>query len=381
MKYFRFIVIVLVTNAAVAQDSLEHKLQIKGYVKDLQSLNFQENLTNLVTGNLIHHRINLRWLPVKNLTTAVEIRNRFFWGEEVASIPSFARQLTTNSGLLDLTWNTLEKDRMIFNTTIDRLWIEYAREKWNLRAGRQRINWGIGTTWNPNDIFNTFNFLDFDYEERPGIDGLKFQYYTGAMDHLETAFAFSKETQDLVGAVRYFKNIANYDLQFLAGIYHKQSTVGLGWSGSIRETGFKGEAQYFFKGELSDPQLNMVIEADHVFSKGWYLNLAAFCNSAGATSTAEMPSLINLQFSPRNLMPTKWNCSFLFSKELSPLIAVNTTLIYSPNANLLLALPAVTYSVAENLDISLVWQSFFLDQQSGFDDLSHRCFLRFKWSY
>ncbi|HEY0742719.1 MAG TPA: hypothetical protein VGD40_14720 [Chryseosolibacter sp.] len=381
MRYFVIIGMVLRAYAGLAQDSLEHKLQVKGYVKDLQALNFQENFSNLVTGNLIHHRVNLRWQPVKAVSTAVEVRNRFFWGEEIVTIPAFSRQLTMNNGLLDLSWNALDKQRMIFNTTIDRLWIEYTREKWNLRAGRQRINWGIGTTWNPNDIFNTFNFLDFDYEERPGIDGIKFQYYTRAMDHVETAIAFSQRAEDIVGAVRYFKNIANYDLQLLAGFFHKQPTLGFGWSGSIKETGFKGELQYFLKRGPAGQQLNTVIEADHVFSKGWYLNLAAFYNSAGVKSSAEIPALINFQFTPRNLMPTEWNCSLSFSKEISPLIAVNVTFIYSPGTNLVLALPGLAYSATENLDINLVWQSFFIDQQSGFDDLSHRCFLRFKWSY
>ena len=53
---------------------------------------------------------------------------------------------------------------------------DYRDNKINFRIGRQRINWGTTTIWNPNDIFNAYNFLDFDYEERPGMDGGKFQY-------------------------------------------------------------------------------------------------------------------------------------------------------------------------------------------------------------
>jgi hypothetical protein len=77
-------------------------------------------------------------------------------------------------------------------SVIDRIWLEYHREKWHARAGRQRINWGMGTTWNPNDLFNTYNFLDFDYEERPAVDAIKVQYLTGLMDHVEVAASFSK---------------------------------------------------------------------------------------------------------------------------------------------------------------------------------------------
>ncbi len=381
MKYLCWIPFALLWNFALGQDSLRARLQVNGYLKDLQSLNYQENLTNLITGNLIHHRLNVRWHPMRGLTTAVELRDRLFWGEEVATVPDFSGLLRNRNEALDLTWNLVEDERMVLNSTIDRLWIEYAEDKWNLRIGRQRVNWGIGTTWNPNDLFNTFNFLDFDYEERPGIDGLKLQYITGEMDYIETSVSFTKEADNMVAAVKYFKNVANYDLQFLVGMYHEQPTAGVGWSGSIRETGFKGEFQYFLARNNTAQQLNACIEADHVFSKGWYLNLGAFLNSTGATSSQEVSQLTNLRFSPRALMPTKWNTSIMASKELTPLITLTATVIYSPRTNLTIFLPAMTYNASEDLEISFVWQSFFIDRQSSFDDLSHRCFLRFKWSH
>ena len=37
----------------------------------------------------------------------------------------------------------------------------------------------MNLVWNPNDLFNAFSFVDFDYEERPGSDALRIQKYTG----------------------------------------------------------------------------------------------------------------------------------------------------------------------------------------------------------
>ncbi len=381
MRSLYLILVVVSYTGALAQDSIDTRFQVKGYVKDLQSLSFGDDLSGPVTGNLIHHRLNVRWHPKEGMTGAVEIRNRLFWCEEIALVPDAARDFGTGNEAVDLTWNVFERERIILNTTIDRLWFEYSRDKWNVRIGRQRVNWGIGTTWNPNDLFNTFNFLDFDYEERPGVDGLKFQYLTGGMDYLETAVSFGKSFRETVAALRYFRNVANYDLQFIAGIFLQQPTVGFGWSGSIRETGFKGELQYFFRERGNDPLLNASLEADHVFSKGWYLNAGLFLNTTGATSSDDLFVITDMQFSPRKLMPTRWNTSITFSKELSPLIAIATTVVYSPNANLTILLPTVTYSATENLDINLVWQSFFMEQRESFGDVAHRCFLRFKWSY
>ncbi len=381
MKSLCLILVIVACGDALAQDSLRTALQVKGYIKDLQSLSFGDDLSNLVTGNLIHHRLNVRWRPSARIIGAVEVRNRLFWGEEIARLSYSSREFRNANDVVDLTWNVFDHERIVLNTTIDRLWIEYVRETWNLRMGRQRVNWGIGTTWNPNDLFNTFNFLDFDYEERPGVDAMKFQYLTGEMDYIETAVSFGKELRDVIAAIRYFKNVATYDLQFIGGIYLQQPTLGFGWSGSIRETGFKGELQYFFRRSGIGHQLNAAVEADHVFSKGWYLNLGVFLNSTGATASGELSAITDLQFSPRKLMPTRWNTSMTVSKELSPLIAISTTVVYSPNANLTILLPTITYSATENLDINLVWQSFFIEQHESYDDVGHRCFLRFKWSY
>lgn len=374
--------ILLISSSLCAQDTLQvKKLQFGGYIKDIQSLDYQRNFRNLTTGNLIHNRVNLKWLPSPQFSGALELRNRLFWGENVRVTPAFATHLRNANEAFNLSANWINTESLVFNSTIDRLWLEYRREKWNVRAGRQRINWGIGTTWNPNDLFNTYNFLDFDYEERPGADGLKFQYNTASMDHLELAMSFTNDYTEMITAMKYFTKIANYDLQFIGGLFQDQVTMGFGWSGSIDEAGFKGEIQYYFEGNNYPEQLNAVLEADYVFGSGWYVSTGALFNSHGTTKPAIFWELSSLRFSPRNLMPTKWNTMLVVSKEITPLLAVTATVIYSPVTNLVLILPSLTYSLIDDLDVSFVWQSFLSEQTSGFDDLSHRCFLRFRYSY
>lgn len=365
-----------------AQDSLKvKKLQYSGYLKDLQSSTFPEDLANVTTGNLIHNRFNLRWQPSGHLTGSLEVRTRLFWGEEISLVPNYSSQLRNRNEALDLTWNLVDEKRIILNTTVDRLWMEYRASQWNVRLGRQRINWGIGTTWNPNDLFNTYNFLDFDYEERPGADGFKCQRFIGDMDHIELAVSYSERSNETIAAARYFKNVAGYDLQLITGLYEGQGTVGMGWSGSIRETGFKGEFQYYLARKNFDRQFNLVMEADHVFQKGWYVSAGALLNSAGVTGSKELIGLTTLQLSPKNLMPAKWNTLVTFAKEISPLVSINTSIIYTPQTRHLILLPSVNYSLTENIEASLFWQSFFHYQGSAFDDLSHRSFFRLKWSY
>lgn len=376
-------VLVLKATLLIAQDSVRvKKFEIRGYAKDLQTLTFNKDLSELISGNFIHNRLNFKYKPVAGFTAALEMRNRIFWGEEVRIAPGLSSGLRYPSESVDLSHTWFETEGMLFHSNIDRLWMEYSAAQWSVRVGRQRINWGIGTAWNPNDLFNTFNFLDFDYEERPASDAVKVQYRMGTMSNLELAVARTgAETENVIAAGRYFTNRWNYDFQFLAGWYMNQPTAGAGWSGSIGNTGFKGELQYFFDRGEWPSQLNILVEADHIFNNGWYVRAGALLNNRGLDKPISFLDVSSLDLSPRNPMPTKWNLLTTVAKEITPLFTANAGFVYAPQTNLLILLPSLQYNLATNLDVSLVWQSFFAELPVGFEVLSHRIFLRFKWSF
>ena len=129
------------------------KIIINGYIKDLQTLTFNKNFKDLVSGNLIHNRFNIKWKPSEKITIAAEFRNRFFWGEEVKQTPDFSSQIKNENEKVNLQVIWIDNGSMVLHTNTERLYFDYRDEKINFRVGRQRINWGLTTTWNPNDIF------------------------------------------------------------------------------------------------------------------------------------------------------------------------------------------------------------------------------------
>ena len=113
-------------------------------------------------------------------------------------------------------------------------------------AGRQRVNWGVNLVWNPNDVFNTFSYFDFDYEERPGTDAVRVQYYTGVTSSAELVYKMGKKCQrNGFGRLVSFHHNWNYDFQFLGGWVGTDFVAGTGWSGDIRGAGFRGEITQF----------------------------------------------------------------------------------------------------------------------------------------
>ncbi|HVV72595.1 MAG TPA: hypothetical protein VHI52_14035, partial [Verrucomicrobiae bacterium] len=245
-------------STASAQDSTaERKLGIGGYIKDMQSFFWDKDFRQLTGGDLLHNRINMKWKPDSLLTGAFEVRNRVFWGDQVAVTPDFAARLRNASELVDLQKVWVNRNNFVVHSNIERLWLEWRRRQFDVRAGRQRINWGIATLWNPNDIFNTYNFLDFDYEERPGADAVKAAYRLNSVSGAEMAIAASDEPHKSVGAIRLFTNRWNYDFQFISGWYKTGVIAGAGWAGSIKEAGFKGELMYFGREGDSAALLNL----------------------------------------------------------------------------------------------------------------------------
>ncbi len=384
MKKLFFIFIVLASAFPTrAQDSIERprKLTIHGYIKDLQTLSFNNNFSEMTSVNLVHNRINLKWKPSEKFTAVAEFRNRLYWGEQVRLTQDFEYLLRNDNELLDMQKVWIKNNSWVLHSNTERLYADYRNAAFNIRVGRQRINWGITNTWNPNDIFNTFNFLDFDFEERPGTDGIKLHYDLKNSATAELAYSHTGKKKGNIAAFKYSLNKWNYDMQFITGWYKDHLTLGAGWAGNIKDAGFKGELQYFLPGKDSSDHLNLSLEADYMFSKGWYLNAGILFNSHGLYKPVQNWNIINLKLSPENLMPTKFNILVNTAKEISPLLSVNMNVLFAPGTKLLILFPTIQYNAAANIDLSLVWQSFFADIDHRFGSVSNQCYLRMKWSF
>lgn len=370
-------------QALAAQDSLapaQKKVSFNGYVKSLESYSIDKINHNNLTGNLIHNRFNVKWKPSSSITFAAELRNRIFWGEQVKRVPNFAGRLRNSNEAWNLQKAWINNKNFVLHTNIERLYVDLQKQKWSARLGRQRINWGMATIWNPNDIFNAYNFLDIDYEERPGSDAVSIQRNLSDFSHMEFVYSNAVNNKQIVAA-RYFLNKWNYDMQLITGIYHGAVTIGTGWAGSIKETGFKGEVQYYLASKDSASQLNITLALDHAFKHGWYFTIGALYNSRGLNHSVSNPGELNLNLSSKNLMPARFSYLLTTRKEITPLASASCTVVYSPKPNLLILSPGFSYNISPQLDADLIWQSFFLRYQGSFQGLQDIGYLRLKWSF
>jgi len=379
-----FILIVLFTTPLSAQETKEKNWNLQGYTKSMQSL-FNINAPGFgdqtISDNFLHNRLNFNWYLSDNWTFKAGLRTRFFFGEFSRIQPNFKNNLDEGGNdVLNLTLlNAGEK--AILHSYIDRAYFQYTKDKLEIRFGRQRINWGINTVWNPNDLFNAFTFTDFDYEERPGSDALRIQYYIGYAGSIEFAIKAFDNTDEIVAAGLYKFNKWNYDFQVLAGWSHKDIILGGGWAGNLKDWGFKGEFSWF-NSTTTEVANNFAatISVDYSFGNSLYISSGLLYNEAGTTTNSG--NIFNFELSARNLYPYKWSIFTSAGYPITPLLNANIALIYSPiDGHPLFLTPTFTYSLGQNLDVDLVSQIVLQDTTERYGSDIQAYFLRVKWSY
>jgi hypothetical protein len=382
MKKIFLTYLLLFTLTTINAQEKEEKLSLSGYIKNLHEFSFVDQLDQLQWTTLVHNRLNFKFTPSNEIKVKLELRNRLFYGDHVKNIFGFSEFISQDDGIVDLSWNAIDNGSLLFNITIDRALVNYTKGNWDITLGRQRVNWGMNLIWNPNDIFNTYNFLDFDYEERPGSDALRVQYYLGDFSKIEVAAKKGRSNDDHIVAAMYKFNKWSYDIQLITGVFQQDWVVGAGWAGNLKNAGFKGEVSYFlpYKAFLnSENALSASVSLDYGFKKGLYINGSVLYNSSAADSPGGTGGLLYTNLNAKNLMPFKYSGFLQLAKEFTPIFKGTMSTIYSPTNHSVIIIPSLDYSVATNWELNFTGQSFF--EFENYQTLGNSLFVRLRWSF
>ena len=362
---------------------LNELIDISGYVKELGQLSFSNDFSVIRYDNVLHHRFETEWSFTDKLELNADLRTRLLNGYTVQNAPGLSQFYENDPNLIDLSWVWIGSDQALLHSQIDRLHLSYFSGPWELYAGRQRINWGKTLAWNPNDLFNNYAFLDFDYEERPGVDAISMVYNLDFASSLEAGIKLADSFDEMVIAGMYRLNYETYDIQLIAGHYEDKAALGIGWAGYIEDAGFKGEATYFhpeenFFGESGN--LTSTLGFDYMFSNSVYAQ-AEFLYNGGYENRGA--SLATLTRPPRadNLFISETGYLLNASSSINPLLNVNFGIMGSFTKKMLILFPQLSYSLDENLDLLLVSQLLKGEVFSNSVDSPNVFFFRLKWSY
>ncbi len=383
---FKKITLVLILNMMSFMIFSQDNWMLKGYVKGMTSMQTAGTDGTIIIENSIYNRFDSNWYINDNFTFTMGLRNRIVAGNNVTLIPNYDEYVGRDTGFLDLTWVLANQTSWIGVSQFDRLMIDFTVDNLQITVGRQRINWGQTFVWNPNDLFNTYSYFDFDYEEKPGSDAVRIQYYIGESSKVELSTALNSD--DKITSVALFRfNTRGFDIQFLGGIYTEDYYVaGGGWSGSIAGGGFSGEMTYFHpmnEVDSKESTLTFTLHYDYTFSNSLNLQFESLYNGFGADDlTTGLGEVLFMDSSPTNLFPTKVALFGSGAYELTPLTRITLAGMYGPEGNFLYVGPTITYSMSNTIELAGIGQYFTMDSADPtVADSGSALFVRLKWSF
>ena len=369
-----------------AQDSVKvSKVTVNGYVEDMQSFIFKDFKSAWTNSNLIYNRLNFKWLISPSFTASLEFRNRFLYGNMLSRFPEYKNTFDYDNGIISLSANWFKGKNYLFNTSADRLWLQYSNSKLQITAGRQRINWGQNLVWNPNDIFNTYSYFDFDYEEKPGSDAVRMQYYLTPTSVVELAAKVNKQKKTTLAALYRF-NKWKYDIQFIAGMVDQSDLmIGTGWSGQLGKGGFTGEASYFRSlSHFMDSKSIFLASAgyNYTFRNSLLIQVEALYNgNKNSTDIFSIDQLTSSNLSAKNLFLPDFSLFCSASYPITPLVNCSLAGIGNPQSKLYFIIPNLTSSLSNNLELSFIGQILRYTEKDIFRQDLNFVYVRLKQSF
>lgn len=380
-------------------------VDFNGYLSGMPSLYWLEDSSAWQV--LIHNRLNFNWYPSDKVSGSLQFRNQLIGGEFVEAT-GYENGFRTEAYYLPLSYYQTMGDMYLLYLSIDRAWLKYTHNSLEVKLGRQRINWGQTFVWNPNDLFNSYNFFEFDYPERPGADALRVQYYTSYTSSVELAAKVDSAGKITAGALLKF-NKWNTDFQLIAGYFSQENSIsvsplfpplewededlvgGLGFSGALGSISVRGEMSYFYSLKENNDSTNQFLGAltiDYTFSNQLAMMAEFFYNS-----NVQLPGTSFLNFyggsqNVKTLTFTKYNAFGQVSYPIIPILNATLSGMYFWDENLagMYVGPTFDLSLGDNLTLGAYFQFFAykvdvaLLGKTEWEKVNF-AFLRLKWNF
>lgn len=360
-----------------------HAQELSGYVNRMFSLVSQQPADETWWQSQVHNRLSFGWQFSEHWRVDAGMRNRFMLGSEAMIQPE---STAFDAGLADLSWNWVAGKKVLGNTLIDRLSVTFERDKWQLRLGRQRINWGQTLVWNPNDIFNTYSFFDFDYPERSGCDAFRATYYHSETASSELAASVNRDGK-LTAALLHHWSRKNFDFQLMAGEQAQADLVlGGACTGDFGGLCWRSEAAIFRPVRNFSDTTTVVaasVGVDYTFGSSLTLQAEALYNNVGnAFSGSGLMGLYAAPLSAKFLSICDWSIFAQASYPFTPRLNAALSGMYFADAKACYTGATVDCSITENLDLSLIAQYFSTVGSAAPDEMQVILgFVRLKYSF
>lgn len=384
----------LLCFAAMQILNAQVEFEYQGYLKNTLSNSNSPFSDDRLTDNLLQLRVNTRTYFSANAKLILEGRVRYLNGKSLALNPMMKGMLVNNYNLFSMQTELQSGSNSWSHAEIDRLYFDFQKNKLQITIGRQRIAWGTSWVWNITDLFNPLSVLDFDYEERPGQDAIRLQYFVDEFSRFDFALSPATTGKNSILGLQYSFNRWDYDFYLLGSLRSEQLLGGVAWAGDISGAGFRGEATLtkrpeksyiapavigYNKPEFAETQFSGVLSFDYTFPNSFYIHSEFLYNNLGSIRNAKW-FLADAQ-NWGMLSPARYSVYQEFAYNISPLVRGTIFAIYNPDDKSIVVMPNIIWSAIENLDLSFVALLFEGSEWSEFGGYGQSFYARAKYSF
>lgn len=254
------------------------------------------------------------------------------------------------------------RDRFIVPQNLDRAFISFAAEEFDLTAGRQPISFGSARVINPTDVLSPFTYETLAKEEKTGIDAIRIRIPTGDFSELDIGIVLGEDAKQDEGAayVRVKSYLNETDIGFMVMRYGDNMMMGIDVARAIGEASAWVEATYTKPAKEiyytdNSPYTRLSIGADMAFTPTMYGYIEYHRNGPGASEPGDyLLNALNAAYIEGSvyLLGRNYLAPGL-TVEISPLLSANAAALINIDDSSALLAPSLTYSVSDNATASI----------------------------
>lgn len=323
--------------------------------------------------------INIEWgAEQPSLRVHVVYDHELLWGAMVADPLVSAALRRPDSTWLDAAAVLSGRQNSHWKHALYRGWLAYDVDDFTVKVGRQRIAWGSGRIWNPTDRFNPVQPTALELDQKLGVDAAALQWNYSASASLSAVASPSSIANGTVQkmAFRWQDTWGAFDLSMMVARIADESMLGLDVTGNAGDAGVRFEwmqARNVREGSYGQ----MIFGLDYTWNNRWFANglytaIEYFYNgAAGLVVSKDRVSGISNQLLGMQLaydLTPLWRAEMLFILDMQ-----------TPSS--WFAVPSVTWSFEENIDLQCVVQLPQGNRDGEFAGLEAVYSLRIDWYF
>ena len=345
---------------------------------------FSGDLTHLASGsetaagkeyvsNLSRLRLelSLRWMDY--LSAFIAYDHSLLYSGFIKS-PDFKQaQARQREQFFDQDDELLKRGNLRWEHGLYRSYVTYKKEDWEASFGRRQVSWGLGKFWAPTDLFNPFDPLSLEKDERRVRDNLRVAYFSPGQDSLEGVYVPARSYENSSFGLRLIHPFQEKEIGIILGELKKNEIAGLHFLTNIGKSALRLEHTFnhyetdFFK---------TTVNIDYTFSNSLYLMGEYYYNGQGRRDK----SVYQI---------TRWNSGeidflgqdylgALVGYDLTPLIRAETYIILNIRDESAFINPQLKWSLSSNSSLLLGGQFFSGNDATEFERFHNLGYLRWR---